>query len=103
MVFRSEKLLEAERFQPIHGVALGFLVLLLGRRCNLLAKATGFPVLIREWVQRAVCHLQSCPGSLEVCQYIRTSVNVRKSAKGLLLTVGYKGDRGVFGCVGRKD
>lgn len=39
---------ELERFQPIHHVALGFLVLLLGRRCNLLVKATGFPVPIRE-------------------------------------------------------
>lgn len=61
-----------------------------------MAKATGFPVPIREWVQRAVCNLQNCPGSLEVCQYIRTSVNVRKSAKELLLTEEYKDDLGVF-------
>lgn len=61
-----------------------------------MAKATGFPVPIREWVERAVCHLQSCPGSLEVCQYIRTSVNVRKSAKGLLFTERYKDDVSVF-------
>lgn len=62
MVSRSEKLLGAGEVPAVH-VALGLLVLLPGSSCDLLAKAISLPVPRREWVQKAVCHLQSPPDS----------------------------------------
>ena len=63
MVSASEKLLGAGEVPAVQHVALGLLVLLSGSSCNLLAKAASLPAPSGEWVQSAVCHLQSPPDS----------------------------------------
>lgn len=68
LVSRPEKLLRAGEVPAIQHVSLGLLVLLYGSSCNILARAISLPLASSEWVQRAVCHLQSPPDS--GCQYI---------------------------------
>lgn len=69
LISTPEKLLGAGEVPAIQHVSLGLLALLYGSSCSILARAISLPLSSSEWVQRAVCRLQSPPDS--VCQYLK--------------------------------